>query len=136
MDRKMCVTINDYQRLIGLMEFTSLKKNNPEVTNQLLRELKAAKMTTQENISDKVITMNSRVVLKELETERQREITIAYPHDANIAEGKISVLTHAGAAVLGRREGDIVVWRTPLGYKEFEIVKITFQPEAAGEYHL
>ena len=136
MDRKMCVTINDYQRLIGLMEFSSFKTKNAEVTNLLLKELKSAKMLTQENISDKIITMNSRLVLKELETGREKEITVAYPHEANIAEGKISVISHAGAAILGRHEGDIVVWRTPLGYKEFEIVKITFQPEAAGNYHL
>ena len=132
----MCVTINDYQRLVGLMEFSALKNKNSEVTGQLLTALKSAKMLTQENISDKVVTMNSRIVLRELETDRQKEITIAYPHEANIAEGKISVISHAGAAVLGRQEGDIVVWRTPLGYKEFEIVKLTFQPEAAGEYHL
>jgi regulator of nucleoside diphosphate kinase len=136
MDRKICVTINDYQRLIGLMEFSSLKNNNQEVANQLLRGLKSAKMMAQEKISDKVITMNSRLILRELETGREKEITIAYPHEANIAEGKISVISYAGAAVLGRHEGDIVVWRTPLGYKEFEIVKITSQPEAAGDYHL
>jgi regulator of nucleoside diphosphate kinase len=136
MERKIHVTINDYQRLIGLMEFSSLKTKDPEVTNKLLRELKSARMLTQENISEKVITMNSRLILRELDTDREKEITIAYPHEANVAEGKVSVVSHAGAALLGRLEGDIAVWRTPLGFKEFEIVRITFQPEAAGEYHL
>jgi regulator of nucleoside diphosphate kinase len=136
MERKIFVTINDYQRLVGLIEFSSIKSRNPEIVDRLLRDLKTAKMLPQENISSKIITMNSRVLLRELLTGREKEITIAYPHDANIKEGRVSVLSDAGAALLGRQEGDVVMWRTPIGVGEFEIAKVTFQPEAAGDYYL
>lgn len=136
MERKIFVTINDYQRLIGLIEFSSIKRRNPEIVDRLLRDLKTAKMLPQENISSKIITMNSRVLLRELLTGREKEITIAYPHDANSKEGRVSVLSDAGAALLGRQEGDVVMWRTPIGVGEFEIAKVTFQPEAAGDYYL
>ena len=136
MERKMFVTINDYQRLIGLIEFSSVKSRNPEIVDRLLRDLKMAKMLPQENISSKIITMNSRVLLQELSTGREKEISIAYPHDANGKEGRISVLSDAGAALLGRQEGDVVMWRTPIGVGEFKIAKVTFQPEAAGDYYL
>lgn len=93
-------------------------------------------MLPQENISSKIITMNSRVLLRELSTGREKEISIAYPHDANGKEGRISVLSDAGAALLGRQEGDVVMWKTPIGVGEFEVAKVTFQPEAAGDYYL
>lgn len=136
MERKMFVTINDYQRLIGLIEFSSVKSRNPEIVDRLLKGLKTAKMLPQENISNKIVTMNSRVLLREQATGREKEITIAYPHEANGKEGRISVLSDAGAALLGRQESDVVMWRTPIGVGEFEIAKVTFQPEAAGEYYL
>jgi regulator of nucleoside diphosphate kinase len=136
MQNRMFVTINDYQRLIGLIEFSSIKSRYPEVIDRLLRDLKSAKMLAQENISSKIVTMNSRLRLKELSTGREKEITIAYPHDANGKEGRISVVSHAGAALLGRQEGDVVTWRVPGGMGEFQIVKILFQPEAAGDYYL
>lgn len=136
MENKMFVTINDYQRLIGLIEFSSIKSRYPDLIDRLLRDLKTAKMLAQENISSKIVTMNSRVRLKELSSGKEKDITIAYPHDANGKEGRISVVSHAGAALLGRQEGDTVSWRVPGGVGEFEIVKIIFQPEAAGDYYL
>jgi regulator of nucleoside diphosphate kinase len=39
-------------------------------------------------------------------------------------------------ALLGCREGDIVSWQTPSGTGSFRIDKVTYQPEAAGDYHL
>jgi regulator of nucleoside diphosphate kinase len=132
----MFVTINDYQRLIGLIEFSSIKSRYPDVIDGLLRNLKTAKMLAQENISGKIVTMNSRLRMRELSTGKEKDVTISYPHDADGKEGKISVVSHAGAALLGRQEGDIVSWRVPGGVGEFQIVKIIFQPEAAGDYYL
>jgi regulator of nucleoside diphosphate kinase len=136
MENKLYVTINDYQRLIGLIEFSSLKFRDADGADKLLRGLKTAKMVAQENISNRIITMNSRVLLRELSSDREKEVTITYPHDANSKESKISVLSRAGAALLGRQEGDTVMWSTPGGVGEFKIVKVTFQPEAAGDYYL
>lgn len=136
MERKMFVTINDYQRLIGLIEFSSVRSRNPEIVDRLLKGLKTAKMLPQENISSKIVTMNSRILLRELSTGREKEISVAYPHEANGKEGRISVLSEAGAALLGRQEGEVVMWKTPIGVGEFEIARVTFQPEAAGEFYL
>ena len=58
MENKMFVTINDYQRLIGLIEFSSIKSRYPDLIDRLLKDLKTAKMLAQENISSKIVTMN------------------------------------------------------------------------------
>src|SRR5688572_5240086 len=129
MERNLFVTLNDYQRLIGLIEFSSIKFREDEGADLLLRSLKNAKVVMQENISPRIVTMNSRVVLREIASGKEKEITIAYPHDANVKENKISVLSRAGAALLGRQEGDSVTWRVPGGVGSFEVAKVTFQPE-------
>jgi regulator of nucleoside diphosphate kinase len=40
----MLITINDYQRLNGIIEFASLKKKMPEIVNRLLKQFKVAQM--------------------------------------------------------------------------------------------
>ena len=136
MEDKMLITTNDYQRLTGLMGFSSLNEKMPEIVNQLNIKFKTAKMTSQDKVSDDVITMNSRVLLKEVSKGRQAEVTITYPQDADGREGKISVFSPIGSALLGRRGGDRVSWKVPNGVGNFEVIKIIYQPEAVGHYHL
>jgi regulator of nucleoside diphosphate kinase len=136
MQDPIIVTVNDYQRLLGLIELASLKTQMPELTNQFTRHLNTARVLTQKDIAKNVVTMNSRVKLRALNSKREAEITVTYPHDAEPQERKISVFTEIGLALLGRRERDIVSWRVPNGSGLFEITKVTYQPEAAGDYYL
>jgi len=136
METKDLITINDYQRLSGMIKFSSLDKKMPDIVNRLHTKFKAAKMLPQDRILDNVVTMNSRVLVQEVSRSRAAEVTITYPQDADGREGKISVFSPIGTALLGRQAGDIVSWRTPTGTSSFEIVKIIYQPEAVGHYYL
>lgn len=136
MEKKLFITTNDYQRLTGLIEFASLKTKMPEIVNTLTNKFKVARMLPQERISGRVVTMNSRVLLKEQSNRREAEITISYPQDADIRERKVSVFSAIGVALLGRQVGDLVSWKIPNGIGKFEIVDITYQPEAVGDYYL
>ena len=132
----MLITTNDYQRLNGMIEFASLKKKMPEIVNRLLKQFKVAQMLSQETISGDVITMNSRVLVKDLVSGREAEITITYPQDADKREGKVSIFSPIGVALLGRKVGDNISWQVPNGIGRFEIQKIIYQPEAVGDYYL
>lgn len=132
----MYITTNDYQRLTGLVEFASLKAKMPEIVNRLYNEFKVAKMVPREKISESVVTMNSRVLLKEISNGREAEVTVTYPQEADVRERKVSVFSAIGVALLGRRVGDIVSWKVPTGTGRFEIVKVPYQPEAVGHYYL
>jgi len=136
METKMVITINDYQRLMGLMEFASLKTKMPDVATRLYKELVKAEMISQERIPANVITMNSRVFLRDVSGEREAELTITYPQDADNKERKVSVFSSIGISLLGKKVGDVVSWKTPKGNGWFEIVKVTYQPEAVGDYSL
>ena len=133
--KQMLITVNDYRRLIVLMELASLKAKMPRSAKQLNDALMNAKMLPPENISSSVITMNSRVLVRDLSSGRETELTIAYPKDADNPEGKVSVFSEIGIALLGQQAGNKVSWKVPTGNGQFEILKVTYQPEAVGKYY-
>jgi regulator of nucleoside diphosphate kinase len=80
--------------------------------------------------------MNSRVKLVDLESDETMEYTLVFPQDADLAEGKISVLAPIGTAMLGYRVGDVFSWQVPSGERRIRVEAILYQPEAAGDYDL
>lgn len=136
MRRHITVTTNDYNRLMGLIAFASLQSKMPDITNRLQDNLRQAKTLPQDTIDEGIITMNSRVRMKELNNRRETEITLTYPQDAQPRERKVSVFSEIGIALFGRQEKEVVSWKVPGGTGLFEIVKVTYQPEAAGDYYL
>ncbi|HWJ29007.1 MAG TPA: GreA/GreB family elongation factor, partial [Flavisolibacter sp.] len=62
--------------------------------------------------------------------------SITYPKDSDRREGRISVFSEIGLALLGRKENDVVSWRVPNGTGRFVIEKVIYQPEASGDYSL
>ena len=108
----------------------------PDVTNKLMARLDSAKLFPQNEIAKNVITMNSRVRLKDVDTKRVAEITITYPQDTDARARRVSVFSEIGLALLGQKENDIVSWRIPSGIGRFQIEKVIYQPEASGDYFL
>ncbi len=100
---------------------------------QLKAELERAEVVPSQQIPADVITMNSRVVLLDLEDGSPLELTLVYPQDAG-NEGAVSVLAPIGTAMLGYRVGDEFEWETPGGKSRLKVDKILFQPEAEGVF--
>lgn len=136
MEKRMVVTIDDFKRLNSLLQFSQFKTKAPLIVDRLRNDLKKAKMLPQGNISRNIVTMNSRVLVTDLASGRQLEVTITYPHDADNLERKVSVFSPIGVALFGRKQGDIASWKIPGGWGEFRIESVTYQPEAAGHYYL
>jgi regulator of nucleoside diphosphate kinase len=60
--------------------------------------------------------------------------TLVFPRDANVDEGRISILAPLGTAILGYRVGEEFEWDVPSGKRRLRIAKVLYQPEAAGHY--
>lgn len=132
------VTEADRTRLERTMEalFGGPREGVPECVKALRRGLGRATMLKQEQVPRNVVTMNSTVLLSDVETGDQRVRTLVYPSFSNLAEGKISVLTPLGCALLGREVGDIVEYTSSSGSGRLKVLDIVYQPEAEGEYFL
>jgi regulator of nucleoside diphosphate kinase len=136
MEKTMHITVNDYERITKSPEFIALQNKSPEIADRLLKELRAARTVPPDRIGKNVVTMNSRVLLRELQSGRQIEITLTYPQDADPKEQKVSVFSPIGVALLGCQEGDITSWRIPSRIGRFKVERVVYQPEAEGHYYL
>lgn len=94
-------------------------------------------LVTSNAVAPDIVTMNSRVSLKDLDTGASYCWTLCYPKHADFQAGFISVMSPAGAGLLGRQVGSVARWRTPGGVdKSAEVLEILYQPEASGDYTL
>lgn len=107
-----------------------------EYLQALMEELDWANVVSCRDIPKDIVTMRSRVRVRDLDSGEERVLTVVFPWEADSGRGKISVLAPIGTALLGHRVGDTVEWQVPRGMRRLKIEEILYQPEAAGEYHL
>ncbi len=101
----------------------------------LERELERAYVVRSADIPPNVVTMNSQVRVKDLDSREIQVLTVVFPLEADSARGKISVLAPIGTGLLGYPVGETVEWPVPGGLRRLKIQAILYQPEAAGHYH-
>src|SRR5688572_13074908 len=97
----------------------------------------AARVVHQTCIEPQVVTMNSTVVLTDRSNGEAVELTLAYPAEADAEQGRVSVLSPVGRALIGARVGEVLRVAVPAQRdRVFEVTAIQYQPEAQGRYDL
>jgi regulator of nucleoside diphosphate kinase len=134
--RKIYVTELDRQRLEDLIatleEFGHRDRGDIDA---LAAELRRAETVAAKDIPADVVTMNSKVMLRDLGNGEAKTYVLVFPRNAIADAGAISVLAPVGTAILGYAAGDEIEWRVPSGTRRFRIEEVLYQPEAAGDYH-
>jgi regulator of nucleoside diphosphate kinase len=129
------ITKKDEEKLRALIKEAQYSeyRGSPYV-KMLAAEIERAKVVPPEEIPPDVITLNSTVQLVDEELDDEMTFTLVFPDEADVEQGKISVLAPIGTAMLGYREGDTFEWETPGGKSLIRVKKILYQPEASGNY--
>lgn len=128
--RKLIISNDDHDQLNILLCSRLALAFGDRVHLQSLRdELNIAKLVPSEDVPPDVVTMNSTVRIRDVHSHEIDTYTLVYPQDADIAEGKLSILAPIGTAILGYRVGDLVQWQVPSGQVRFRIEELVFQPE-------
>jgi regulator of nucleoside diphosphate kinase len=92
------------------------------------------KIVPGSEIPSSVVTVNSIVSFLDVLTRAVQKVAVVYPRDVSIPERRISVLSPVGQALLGRSVGHTVVVEQPDGnLRDIRVLRIHYQPEAAGE---
>ncbi len=134
--RTIFLTRSDVERLTRLIEIHGGGRE-AEACAALEEEIGRARVVEPAAVPPDVVTMNSRVSFEDVDTGERLEMTLVYPHDADVDHGRVSVLAPVGSALLGLSVGQSVEWPVPGGKRRrLRVVAVTYQPEAAGRFDL
>ncbi|OHB64000.1 MAG: hypothetical protein A2Y77_07410 [Planctomycetes bacterium RBG_13_62_9] len=127
------MTEHDSRRLQALL--TAARATQPEMEGSLRileRLLETADVVASEDVPDDIVTMNSQVRLRNDDDGREMVLSLVFPEDArgsDFDKVKLSILTHTGLSMLGRKVGDTIDGH-------LRIVELLYQPEAADDFDL
>ncbi len=90
-------------------------------------KLANAQVIDTNNLSTEKVVFGVTVTIMDLQTEDEKKYTLVGQDEADLKDGKISVQSPVGRALIGKRVGDSVSIVTPSKTVEYEILKITFE---------
>jgi transcription elongation factor GreA len=99
---------------------------------QLKKRLADLSMVDLTKIRHDAVGLGSKVLVYDLNLERQVEYRLVTTEDSDVPNGKISTTSPIGRALMGRKAGDLTKVRTPGGEREMEIIKLTTIHEQQG----
>lgn len=105
------ITMDEANRLSVLAN--SSMTRFPHVAQFLARETERAKVVADDSDLRGVVRMGSQVRYSDDKTGEARDVVLVYPHEADIALKRISVLTPVGAALIGLSVGQTIEFETP-----------------------
>lgn len=85
----------------------------PRVAHFLARETERANVVADDSDIRGIVRMGSQVRYCDDKTGDVRDVVLVYPHEADIALKRISVLTPVGAALIGLSVGQAIEFQTP-----------------------
>jgi regulator of nucleoside diphosphate kinase len=115
----------DHQQLLALaMGGSSVAGNGDD----LFAELERARVVPDRKVGADIVRMGSTVSYRP-DNGHDREVTLVYPAEADIAAGKVSVLTPVGTALIGLRTGQSITWTARNGQRHVLTVLSVTQPQ-------
>ena len=82
-------------------------------------------MIDPSNVRTDWVMFGCTVVLENLSTEDEVEYQLVGPDESDVSQGRISVSSPLGKAMIGKRVGDEIVVQAPGGQRRYELVDIT-----------
>jgi regulator of nucleoside diphosphate kinase len=136
-ERKIYISEFDKERLEKLIAaYEESNGHERKDLDSLAAELDKAEIVSPKDIPPDVVTMNSKVILRDVNTSEKMTYILVFPGDSDIDTGALSVLAPVGTAILGYAKGDVVEWSVPSGTRRISIEEVLYQPEAAGHFDL
>jgi transcription elongation factor GreA len=98
--------------------------------SQIGGRIRELSMYTVASIPQGVVAYGSRVTVADLEEEEEIVYRLVFPEEAEVAEGRISLGSPLGRALLNRSVGDEIEVHTPKGKRRYQIVDLVTIHEA------
>lgn len=134
MNPQIVVTESDARRLRLLVGTDGLRRGPDAASLEWLeRELDRARVVSDSEVPEDVITLNSEVELEDLEDGEVDTYTVVLPSEADANRKRVSVLAPLGMGMLGFREGDHFEWPVPSGTARYRVRRLLKRTTASGQ---
>jgi regulator of nucleoside diphosphate kinase len=130
------ISSTDHEQLLKLIHSARFDRRiDAQTLNDLEGELVRANIAAPHEMPRDVVSMNSTVWFRDLDSDEVESYTLVVPREADVDRLRISVLAPIGTALLGFRVGDQVEWPVPKGKRRLEITKVS-QPRLSYQSEL
>jgi regulator of nucleoside diphosphate kinase len=111
----------------------SAERSNPQTAQLLLAELERAELHKPETLPPNTVVMNAHIDFIDEASSTRRTVQLVYPQDADIAAGRVSILTPIGAGLIGMTSGASIFWPDRNGQgRTLRIVGVTSPASPEG----
>jgi transcription elongation factor GreA len=93
--------------------------------SQIGGRIRELSMYTVASIPEGVVAYGSRVTVEDLEEGEEIIYSLVFPEEAEVSQGRISLGSPLGRALLNRTIGDEIEVQTPKGKRRYQIVDLT-----------
>jgi regulator of nucleoside diphosphate kinase len=107
------------------------ESKHPRSSAMLLAELYRADLCEPGELPAQTVVMNSRIDFVDEATGVRRTVQLVYPGDADIAVGRVSVLTPIGAGLIGMTAGHSIRWPDREGHDRLLRIESVTPPDGA-----
>ena len=111
-------------------EYHAAKREQGRLLGQIRfrqRVLEHARVLDTALLGSDSVGLLSKVEMTNLGNNAHMAYTIVSPHEANLREGKISIKSPIGQALLHKKVGDVVEVKVPVGVQRLRIESITLE---------
>jgi regulator of nucleoside diphosphate kinase len=121
----MTLTIDDYSKLRSLVvSKVAHVFSDPTLLRDLHQQLSRARLVEPEELPEDVVAINSTITLRDLRTSALETYTLVEPTRADIANGRLSILSPVGVEILGCRTGDEIQCPVASGWRRMKVEKV------------
>ncbi|MDB5542351.1 MAG: nucleoside diphosphate kinase regulator [Devosia sp.] len=111
---RIVLSEDDHRKLIALALAGS--GHGSDAADDLLDEIERARVVPATKLASSVVRMGSTITYRP-DNGPERTVQLVYPAEADIASGKVSVLTPVGTALIGLDMGQSITWEARDGNK-------------------
>ena len=121
------ISEQDYDRIAGMA--LRIRNSAPGLSRLILEEIERAEVCAADELPANVVALGSEVEFVDDTNGTKRRVRLVLPAEADIGEGRISILTPVGAGLIGMSVGREISWPCPDGRpRTLKILEVKQKP--------
>jgi regulator of nucleoside diphosphate kinase len=119
------LSLSDLAMVQGILLGLSAQQRQATEIVQLEAELAKANVVADNELDPEVIRIGSYCEVEEVTSKQRLCLTLVLPDAADIKQGRWSILSPLGVALIGFQQGMTITWKMPGGIRRFLIAKVS-----------